>query len=582
MDPKNNYGIWKIYANISGDERVIFSDNLELSDDENGVDIRVSMFFDGTNNNMFNTESRLENKKKDRNEKFDKEKVAVYQEHKGDDSYENDFSNVSRLFQYYKEDITSVDSKVAAIYIEGIATLKDHGDSKSVGITGAGTRGIFDKVEDGCKQLAIRIEKLKGDKDILSLTIDVFGFSRGAAAARQFIYEITKPSDTKLVETGTRQFEKIKIPAREALAEAFKKNGIEFEGEIEIKFAGIFDTVSSYKGIYPLHLEAVGQAGDVLHLTAMDERRDQFELVDITKSKSAKFEKALPGVHTDVGGSCNGSITEKSKNLFYGSIDEIKQEISYYLQDGWFEKESDLTIHQGLGRKYISGERENVKNDYSYIPLHIMKKRATVYNKLKFIKKINDDFEISSELDVISKRLNAYVFEKDKPMVYYTPDEIVEEIKKTVTEERIEEIREKLHKKEKDELMNEFGFTSKSINEPIIVNNNNNMSKVSEIYQQRIKRDNTNIYTPTTPGYEIKFDDQAMRNALLYNYLDKDDYSEYPELQQKINDHQELKKLRKKYFHISHECSFTGGLVSIFDPYSKSIRDKPSRKIEKK
>ena len=468
MNPKNNYGIWKFYANISGDERVIFSDNLELRDEEDGVNIRVSMFFDGTNNNMFNTESRLENEKKGKGDKFDKEKVAVYQEHKGDLSYENDFSNVSRLFQYYEDDITSLESKVVAIYIEGIATLEDHGDKLSTGATGAGARGIPAKVKDGCKQLASKFVELLGGKDIRSLTIDVFGFSRGAAAARQFIYEITKPSGTKLVSTGPRSFEEIEIPARGVLAAAFKDNHIEFEGEIEIKFAGIFDTVASYKGTEELHLEAVGQSKDVLHLTAMDERRDQFELTDIT-SKGAKFEKALPGVHADVGGCYNGNITEKSKNLFYGSIDEIKQEISYYLQDGWFEKESDLTIHQGLGRKYISGKRENVKNDYSYIPLHIMKKRATVYNKLKFTDLFDDNFEISSELDVISKRLNAYVFEKDKPMVYYTPDEIVEEIKKTVTEERIEEIREKLHKKEKDEWMNEFGFTSESINEPIIV-----------------------------------------------------------------------------------------------------------------
>lgn len=61
------------------------------------------------------------------------------------------------------------------------------------------------------------------------------------------------------------------------------------------------------------------------------------------------------------------------------------------------------------------------------------------------------------------------------------------------------------------------------------------------------------------------------------DYLDGDDYSDYPELKQKIDYHLKLKKLRCEYFHISHECSFTGELVSIFDPHGKSIRDKPSR-----
>lgn len=584
MSITNDFGRFEFTASSNVTDDKIVSNRAPVTDTTDGVNVRVSLFFDGTNNNKYNTESRLENEKMTRGENFNKEKSDVYQKHEGTDSYENDFSNVSRLFQFHQEDVSDAKNKVAAEYVEGIATLENMGDLKYDGVTGAGSRGVPAKVKDACKQLAKRINKLAEFKDIDSLTIDVFGFSRGAAAARHFLYEITKGAGTRLIQTGPRQFIEIEVPARGALGEALKENRIAFDGEIKIVFAGLFDTVASYKGFEDLKLEAVGKAANVLHLTAMDERRHQFELVNVSASKGASFEKTIPGVHADVGGSYNESITEISKNLFYGSKDEIEQEIRYYLQDGWFQDESELTVCQGLGRKYIKGERTDVKNHYSFIPLLIMRKKAEKYNNIFFKDQFDKKHKIHPDLVNINKRLNTYVFEKGQPMVYYTPDEIVAKIKKSLTKEQIDKILARIQIIENEELRSEFGFIGESQNEyhrgSIIIEDDR--PALSSFHQYSAKKDKTSLYTKTYPEPDFNPDNETTRDRRLYQYLTKDDYNGYPDLQQIIEDHFELKKLRRNYFHISHECSFGGGLVPIFDPHSKSIRDKPARIVVSK
>lgn len=584
MSITNDFGRFEFTASSNVTDDKIVSNRPLVTDTKNGVNIRVSIFFDGTNNNKFNTESRLEYDKMMDGQAYDKEKSDAYQKHEGADSYENDYSNVARLFQFHQEDVSDAKNKHVAEYVEGIATLKYEGDSKLDGATGAGSRGVPAKVKKACKQLAEKIDELTKRKVIESLTIDVFGFSRGAAAARHFLYEISKGPGTRMIQTGPRQFIEVEIPARGALGEALKENRIMFDGEIKIVFAGLFDTVASYKGFEDLKLEAVGKAANVLHLTAMDERRHQFELVNVSASKGASFEKALPGVHADIGGSYNESITEISKNLFYGSKDEIEQEIRYYLQDGWFQDESELTVCQGFGRKYIKGERTEVKNCYSFIPLHIMRKKAEKHNNVVFKDQIDKDYRVLPDLVGINRRLNAYVFEKGKPMRYFTPDEIVAKIKRTLTKHQIDQILERIQIIKNEELRSEFGFIGESQNEyhrgSIIIDDDR--PALSSFHQYSAKKDKTSLYTKIYPEPDFNPDNETTRDRRLYQYLTKDDYNGYPDLQQIIEDHFELKKLRRNYFHISHECSFGGGLVPIFDPHSKSIRDKPARIVVSK
>ncbi len=217
MGQTNNYGNWQFDANASGAKNSINSDNLDIGDHEDGVDIRVSMFFDGTMNNRFNTEAREEYDKKTHGEAYKKDRAAVYEKRleegkSGDDeedSYANDYSNVARLFKNYLADTSDSNKKNGAVYIEGIGTYKDEDDSSFWGGGfGTGKAGIPTRVKEGCEQMAKMISELVEHDKIAKLTIDVFGFSRGAAAARHFISEIIK----KKVEAHT---DTISIPLEE-------------------------------------------------------------------------------------------------------------------------------------------------------------------------------------------------------------------------------------------------------------------------------------------------------------------------------------------------------------------------------
>ena len=96
------------------------------------------------------------------------------------------------------------------------------------------------------------------------------------------------------------------------------------ETHIIIRFAGLFDTVSSYglclskeKDTELFGLDAVRLAKNTLHLVAADEHRYFFPLVNI---KSAGFnEKVFPGVHSDIGGSYVDGDDEFKKGLAMGS-----------------------------------------------------------------------------------------------------------------------------------------------------------------------------------------------------------------------------------------------------------------------
>ena len=111
-----------------------------------------------------------------------------------DNSLMNDYTNVARMWKCCNEKYS--------IYIEGIGTLDKEKDIEAGFQYGSGRTGIRAKVRKGCEEIAKKIvsEKKKNRKNkikSIELTIDVFGFSRGAAAARNFIYEINFPNKRK-------------------------------------------------------------------------------------------------------------------------------------------------------------------------------------------------------------------------------------------------------------------------------------------------------------------------------------------------------------------------------------------------
>lgn len=105
-----------------------------------------------------------------------------------DNSFSNDYSNVARMWTCCKEKYK--------IYVEGMGTSKLEKDDDDGFAFGAGSKsGIRARVREGCEKLAEKIGEQKKNetnkrKKLAQITLDVFGFSRGAASARNFVAEV--------------------------------------------------------------------------------------------------------------------------------------------------------------------------------------------------------------------------------------------------------------------------------------------------------------------------------------------------------------------------------------------------------
>lgn len=276
-----------------------------------GITLTIGMFFDGTGNNVFNTDKRyLETctsmdvgiKTEDAESCVKKLKMNDA----GTGSYLGYYSNIHWLNTLY-----SIDSKITtekplvqrAIYIQGIGTQKGKGDSLiGMGI-GAWFEGVADKTDEGIAQIAEQIDLLISKGEGISCAIekiqfDIFGFSRGAAAARHFANRVRK---------GDKAIQRAITKGLNGRNQHGKPAG-------EVRFLGLFDTVCAVGGVknlFDVHggvnpgIELAlpkGIAQKVFQITAIHECRYNFSLNSI---KEAWPELALPGVHSDIGGGYN-------------------------------------------------------------------------------------------------------------------------------------------------------------------------------------------------------------------------------------------------------------------------------------
>ena len=227
---------------------------------------------------------------------------------------------------------------------------KNKTDDNDGYVYGRGRTGIVEKVRSGCKMLAEKIytEKKKKEKKEkitqINLTVDVFGFSRGAAAARHFLYNLQKQSYSPSLETIPSQGFSPPLPAfltdewgkeikdewldEKKLLPPLGLFGIELlelniprklieNMKINVRFLGIYDTVASYdpkscmipdfeEYIKKLHLNDIGNPMRAVHYTAMDEHRRFFPITHLNTEKLKNaIELSFPGAHSDIGGSYN-------------------------------------------------------------------------------------------------------------------------------------------------------------------------------------------------------------------------------------------------------------------------------------
>ena len=400
--------------------------------------VKLNIFFDGTLNNKNNTQVR-----KDSENNTAQKNIFDEKSNKKDDSYMNDFSNVVRGYDAINPDA----EHQLKVYIEGIGTENNEKDDSFKGPGfGVGDRGIMAKVTKGCQQAAKVVASKYEDQNIDILEVNVFGFSRGAAAARHFISVAT----TSIYEEGPslingkiavhhRPYDEKsslflinKTPDNISFIKQYGyfgacliKENLQIK-KIEFNFAGLYDTVASYgvnhrgknlidSDAKQLNLDAVKKCKFTLQLASRDEYRENFSLTNINSCGLNGLQLTLPGVHSDVGGGYVDGAQEEVflyKKNYYDTAYSLEKTIvknfqQILIDEGWFTA-NELTIvnakpfnsyYISPGTFYLKGKRK-LSNQYANIPLKIMidfsKERGVEYSEeaLKEIGNISNQEEI--------------------------------------------------------------------------------------------------------------------------------------------------------------------------------------------
>lgn len=448
-------------------------------EDQKKIDFTFGVFIDGTLNNMYNTEARQKFEERTGIKAASQKTVESKGEEKyrftDESSYENDLSNPAILFKNYITDEENEKHPIFKIYTEGIGTLttpnekgelnvEDYKDDNKVGYA-LGTRSLFEntgikaKVRSAVTAMAkqiIQVMNYNTDKTIGTITVDVFGFSRGAAAARNFVHEITYPAyyatmglksaycDQHGYTVSEEYFKRKKLlPSNGHLGYLLTQGNQKFD-KLEIRFAGIYDTVPHHgikqeNDIEDLGLNSINKANYVVHLVAADEHRTNFNLATISSvfktspdnGKKGGIELYLPGVHCDVGGSYIEGMPENKNRIdasfSYKELKKLKTELvaqgwftnqELFIEDGNWREITDSNYQTVITKMVLNSRRKYLSNQYSFIPLHMMVK----FCKIKGIlikQKIFIDFKFNENkivdnvhfLNEIKERLYQYAFE---------------------------------------------------------------------------------------------------------------------------------------------------------------------------
>lgn len=450
----------------------------EVDEEESGsnkdkVKITVAVFFDGTGNNGYNTRARWFYKKR----KYDKEVLSDLENEHADEyegmiygtmgnvwggSFQNDLSNVARLEKFYDIQKISPTHFVSKVYVEGVGTQDGDNDDLTSAKDGEGVSGIREKIKSSITTIGTNIKDISGGKIIEELTFNVYGFSRGAATARNFVHEVTQEKGALKEKNFFRK--DVNFDNKFGLlGEEIDTSKVE---KMTINFAGLFDTVSAHdmdgidKGIFEdahddveeLHLKAINKAKKVVHFVAEDEHRKNFALTTTSKG----IQKYFPGVHSDVGG-CYTNGKESVGVLLSDTPVVVKKEAKRLEIEGWYkskqlntsviskEKDKDGKVIK-VKKVMLSGTRLLSKN-YSFIPLELMGKlsdaQTEIIIKLDELEKIYNIHALDPNRDADNKkvkeleaeqkklltyvkgRLSDYVLKNDTPMKFYSQSELI-------------------------------------------------------------------------------------------------------------------------------------------------------------
>ncbi|WP_024459840.1 phospholipase effector Tle1 domain-containing protein [Marinimicrobium sp. LS-A18] len=359
------------------------------------LSVRLLLFFDGTANNRTNVEERENN-------------TEVYQELqdqwlglKAYQSYNNGRSNIA-LLEAQVDDRTPPKGFDYArkLYVEGAGTEDREADHRKGLAMGTGSTGIEAKVTKGIRLAVGNIRELfqnsGEDSTLKQLTIDLYGFSRGAASARYCIH--------KLMDAGG-----------EPISEQLEIEGFPAD-QIEVNLVGLFDTVSSHgmsfnNDVNALKLDSIRRAKRVVQLEASEEYRSNFSLTTIDSAGGKGQRICLPGAHSDVGGGYRSG--PEAQIVYRGHQRDRHSDRDWLLAQGWYRPEElGLPTSRNTLSHVIHAERELVKTSYSKIPLELMAEfiqdEGVSMNEQKFPELV-DLSEESDELRELQSRIQAYV-----------------------------------------------------------------------------------------------------------------------------------------------------------------------------
>jgi hypothetical protein len=455
------------------------------NDTREKIKIRIGVFFDGTFNNVTNINQRLmsaqskdltqeeryaaEDLKHGKDDKELKKAKKTYKKYGApgeDNSYEGYYTNVYKLYQYTDDTLgmTPDYNFVAKVYVDGPGTIEKGGDETAGFAFAMGPSGVPAKVADGVKNVFEKITKIAPDqsKIIELLSIDVYGFSRGAAGARKFINDalfgrrfVFAGGSLGGPDHATSIRAQLENAGYTILAPGPKTG-------VKVCLAGLFDTVSTYglgvvvdedDNVDALSLNAVFHAEETLHLTAAEEHRYHFSLTNTQSAGSRGKQYFLPGVHSDIGGGYRDDGDEEQPilgsfgftNAFILQACEVtpemaSEDVRQLIEAGWFKHnefqadpdannqaqknkisiETEIMRIQTPGmmksgipprhieRSIVSTARYGLRNTYSTIPLQIMVKSAKDKGIL-FLPKLELNEAVPTSLNDENGYIQSYI-----------------------------------------------------------------------------------------------------------------------------------------------------------------------------
>jgi type VI secretion system secreted protein VgrG len=430
------------------------SDELEEEEEEveeEGITLRIGVFFDGTGNNRSNSEMVAGCYARDVNLLEEAEDILQFCQARGydgkgntpDNSYGNDTSNVAKLYELYTDDskrLLAVEETIGYIpvYLDGIGTSSGEQDSLFSLATGVGEHGVSARVAQSPTLILERVEQFKRsnpDRKVERVEFDIFGFSRGAAAARHFANEVQKGEKSPLAA---------QLPANATLfTEEFSWRA---NTDASINFIGIFDTAAAVgsvaDGDFSVHdannpgvnlYLAPDVAKKVVHLVSRDERRHNFSL---NSAGAADIE--LPGVHSDLGGGYIPNVIERvllskprcSRDMelyvpstastayrwaqqelgrlqdqlnLYGLTLEVKTWAVEMISNAKGDRSNSKNVYAAVHSERI------VRNDLALVYLRIMHELGARHDvPFKVIDEEDQTYALPTELKPIAEKLMAY------------------------------------------------------------------------------------------------------------------------------------------------------------------------------